>query len=234
MLKGHKFYKIMIFKKSKELETVVQLVVFDFDGTLSEYEMIDMLGERMGCKELIEEITEESMRGDIEYIKSLRSRVKLLAGLSENDMHEVYSQVVLRQGAGDILKDLRKNGLKIAIVTGGFIGGVECALKEYRNNVDWIISNELVVENGHLTGEVKGEFIEETKGYILKNICKMSKISFEDVVVVGDGSNDIPMLEIAGLAIGFKAKEIAKSYCDHTVDTMIELSEKFRENGIIK
>tara|TARA_B110000263_G_C15306088_1_gene510451 strand:- start:2554 stop:3228 length:675 start_codon:yes stop_codon:yes gene_type:complete len=223
----------MTFKKSKDLQTVVQLVVFDFDGTLCEDEMMVMLGERMGCKELIEEITEKSMRGDVEYEESLRERAKLLTGLSKNDMDEVYSRVFLRQGAGEILKNLRKNGVKIAIITGGFLGGVECALKGYRTNVDWIISNELVVENGHLTGEVKGEVIKKSKGRVLESICEMSKISFEDVVVVGDGSNDIPMLEMAGLAIGFKAKEIVKLSCDYTVDTMAELGEKFRENRII-
>ncbi len=211
----------------------MQLVVFDFDGTLSEGEMIVELATKMGHRPQISEITERSMRGEITFDESLYLRTDLLKGLSKDDAGKVYRNTYLRPGMGKLLEDLKEKNIKIAIITGGFSEGVEGALENSNISVDWIIANDLLVDKGCLTGEVRGEFIHGSKREALEKICTIAKIPIGEVVAIGDGANDIPMLEIAGLAIGFKPKDVVKGYCDIIVESVDGLREILTEKNVL-
>jgi len=211
----------------------VQLVVFDFDGTLSEGEMIVELATEVGHRSQISEITEKGMWGEISFGESLNLRTDLLKGLSKEDAGRVYQNTYLRPGMGELLENLKEKNIKIAIITGGFLEGVEGALENSDTSVDWIVANDLMVEKGHLTGEVRGEFIHKSKREALDKICTMAKIPIEEVVAIGDGANDIPMLEMAGFAIGFGPKGIVKQYCDVVVSSVGELRDLLTEKNIL-
>ena len=211
----------------------MQLVAFDFDGTLSEGEMIVELATKVGYRSLISEITERSMRGEITFDESFCLRTNLLKGISKNDADKVYRNTYLRPGMGELLENLKEKNIKIAIITGGFSEGVEGALENSNVSVDWIVANDLLVDKGCLTGKVRGEFIHKSKRDALEKICTMAKIPIGEVVAIGDGGNDIPMLEIAGLAIGFKPKEIVKEYCDVIVENVEELREILTEKNVL-
>ncbi len=211
----------------------MQLVVFDFDGTLSEGEMIVELATEVGHRSQISEITEKGMRGEISFGESLNLRTDLLKGLSKEDAGRVYQNTYLRPGMGELLENLKEKNIKIAIITGGFLEGVEGALENSDTSVDWIVANDLMVEKGHLTGEVRGEFIHKSKREALDKICTMAKIPIEEVVAIGDGANDIPMLEMAGFAIGFGPKGIVKQYCDVVVSSVGELGDLLTEKNIL-
>ena len=141
----------------------MQLVAFDFDGTLSEGEMIVELATKVGYRSLISEITERSMRGEITFDESLSLRTDLLKGISKDDADKVYRNTYLRPGMGELLENLKEKNIKIAIITGGFSEGVERALENSNVSVDWIVANDLLVDKGCLTGEVRGEFIHKSK-----------------------------------------------------------------------
>tara|TARA_A100001037_G_scaffold214145_1_gene191953 strand:- start:19204 stop:19839 length:636 start_codon:yes stop_codon:yes gene_type:complete len=211
----------------------VQLIVFDFDGTLSGGEMIVELAMEVGQGPQINEITEKSMRGEINFAESLSLRTGLLKGLSEKNAGAVYQKTCLRPGMGELLEELKDKNLKIAIITGGFLEGVENALLNLDVDVDWIVANDLMVERGCLTGEVKGEFLHRSKREALEKICTIAEIPIEEVIAVGDGANDIPMLEMAGFSIGFKPKMIVSEYCDVVVETVDELKEALVERNIL-
>ena len=211
----------------------MQLVVFDFDGTLSEGEMIVELATEVGHRSQISEITEKGMRGEISFGESLNLRTDLLKGLSKEDAGRVYQNTYLRPGMGELLENLKEKNIKIAIITGGFLEGVEGALENSDTSVDCIVANDLLVEKGHLTGEVRGEFIHKSKREALDKICTMAKIPIEEVGAIGDGANDIPMLEMAGFAIGFRPKGIVKQYCDVVVSSVGELRDLLTEKNIL-
>src|SRR6056297_873434 len=135
------------------------VVAFDFDGTLSDSEMTVLLGDRCGVAADMEEITERAMNDEIGYAKSLRERAALLEGLSKAEAEAAFDEVVLREGAADLIEELNDAGVTTAILTGGFERGVAAALEREGVSVDVIVSNRLPIEDGHLTGEVEGPLI---------------------------------------------------------------------------
>ena len=209
------------------------LVAFDFDGTLSDDEMIVLLGEEAGCADEIFEITERAMAGELSYAESLRERASLLAGLEESAAERAYDGVRLRPGAGDLLRTLAGAGVPTAILTGGFEAGVEAALGREGAEVDRIVANSLVVEDGRLTGEVAGPLIEGTKDESLADVTAEFGVASTDAIAVGDGANDVPMLDAAGTAVGFRPKPAVRSHCDVVVATMDRFERVLAENGVL-
>lgn len=205
----------------------MQLVAFDFDGTLVDSEMTVLLGEQQSVASEMAEITERAMNGELAYADSLRERVSLLADLSEREAQRAFDQVYLREGAADLISALREEGIHVAILTGGFERGVRTALDHEDVTVDTIIANRLSVSesDGSLTGSVEGPLIEETKDDALVDLIQWLDIDLADVCAVGDGANDLPMLESVGLAIGFDPKPAVEPACDLTVVSMAELHE---------
>ncbi|MFB6267719.1 MAG: phosphoserine phosphatase SerB [Halodesulfurarchaeum sp.] len=209
------------------------LVAFDFDGTLTADEMTVRLAERQGVADEMASITERAMAGELSYAESLRRRARLLSGLAATEAEEAYRGVRLRPGAGALLSDLRDAGLTVVILTGGFRPGVEAALEAADTTVDTIISNELPTADGKLTGDVVGPLIEGTKDEALADRCAEANVDLSDTVAVGDGANDRPMLEVAGLAVGFEPKPTVAPACDVIVESVDELRAVFEDRGLL-
>ncbi|RBI63294.1 phosphoserine phosphatase SerB [halophilic archaeon] len=226
----------------------MKVVAFDFDGTLSDSEMTVLLGERQGTVErrstdgraesvdVAEEmatITARAMNDEISYARSLRDRAALLEGLSLEAAEEAYGDVTLRPGAADLLDALAEKGTHVAILTGGFEDGVRAALEREGVAVDEIVANRLPDDGEALTGDVEGSLIEGTKDEALERLAAENDADMVNTVAVGDGANDLPMLEVAGLAVGFEPKPAVESACDVVVSDMAELREVLeRKNAI--
>jgi phosphoserine phosphatase len=209
------------------------LVAFDFDGTLSDSEMTVLLGERRGVAGEMEAITDRAMNDEIDYATSLRERAALLDGLPEDEAAAAFDEVVLRDGSAEVIDALRAAGHTVAILTGGFDRGVEAALERAGTTVDTVVANRLPVVDGELTGEVDGPLIEGTKDDELSRLSTAFGVPMADTVAVGDGANDLPMLEVAGLAVGFEPKPAVEPACDEVVSTMPELLALFEAHDFV-
>ncbi|WP_372912565.1 phosphoserine phosphatase SerB [Salinigranum sp.] len=214
----------------------MKLVAFDFDGTLSDSEMTVLLGRREGVADEMAAITERAMNDEISYAESLRERAALLEGLEEELAEEAYGEVSLRPGAADVVRRLDDYGHHVAILTGGFERGVERALESagVADAVDTVVSNRLPIRGGRLTGGVEGSLVEGTKDEALETLAADLDVPMGQTVAVGDGANDLPMLEVAGLAVGFLPKPAVRPHCDVVVETMAELATVFEERGVLR
>ena len=197
------FLKDNVFRRSK------RLIVFDMDSTLIQAEVIDELAKAHGVGHEISEITERAMNGELDFNESLVARVSKLKGLDASVMEDILSNLPLTPGVEDFLKTIKKLGYKVAVISGGFTFFAE-ALKE-KLGLDYAFANELEIIDGKLTGNVLGTIVNaEQKAILVNLIAQQENISLEQVVAIGDGANDLPMLSRAGLGIAFHAKDIVK------------------------
>ncbi|WP_306054576.1 phosphoserine phosphatase SerB [Natronococcus wangiae] len=209
------------------------VVAFDFDGTLSDSEMTVLLGRRCGVADEMADITERSMNDEIDYAESLRKRAALLEGLDEEDVAAAYSEVELREGAASLIEALNDAGVTTAILTGGFERGVEAALKREQVTVDHVVSNRLPMVDGRLTGEVEGTLIEGTKDTALEDLATLVGVEMEETIAIGDGANDLPMLRVAGLSIGFDPKPAVEPHCEVVVTSMAGARDTLLAEGVL-
>ena len=212
----------------------MRLIAFDFDGTLSDSEMTVLLGEQEGVADRMADITERAMNDEISYAESLRERAGLLEGLSAEKAEAAYGQVRLRLGAAEVIRRLNDAGHHTAILTGGFERGVERALEREDASVDTVVANRLPVAGGRLTGEVEGPLIEGTKDRALEGLADELDVPMSRTVAVGDGANDLPMLEVAGLSVGFLPKDAVRPACDAVVASMYRLGKVFEGASILQ
>jgi phosphoserine phosphatase len=202
-----------IFRRSR------QLVVFDMDSTLIDAEVIDELAVEAGVGEQVAAITEAAMRGEVDFKQSFVQRVALLEGLSEGVLQTVAKRLRLNDGAEYLLKSLKQLGFKTAIVSGGFTFFGRYLQKQL--GVDYVYANELDVVKGVVTGNVVGEIIDgQRKAEILVEIANKLGLSLEQVIAVGDGANDLAMLNIAGLGIAFRAKPLVKASAKQAISNV--------------
>lgn len=202
-----------IFRRSR------QLVVFDMDSTLIDAEVIDELAVEAGVGEQVAAITEAAMRGEVDFKQSFVQRVALLEGLSEGVLQTVAKRLRLNDGAEYLLKSLKQLGFKTAIVSGGFTFFARHLQKQL--GVDYVYANELDVVKGVVTGNVVGEIIDgQRKAEILVEIANKLGLSLEQVIAVGDGANDLAMLNIAGLGIAFRAKPLVKASAKQAISNV--------------
>lgn len=183
-----------------------RLVVFDMDSTLIQAEVIDELAIEAGVGERVKLITEKAMQGELNFDESLRARVALLQGLPETALQKVFNRISLNPGVAECLERLRSHGIKTAIASGGFRYFAQ--LFAARLQMDFYFANELEIQTGVLTGKISGEILNaQTKAEILSTLARQLNLSLSQVVAVGDGANDLPMLRAAGLGVAFHAKE---------------------------
>ncbi len=185
------------------------LIAFDMDSTLIQVEVIDELAKAAGVGEQVIAITEAAMRGEIDFKESLRRRVSLLKGLDASVLEEIAARLPLTEGAGRLISTLKKLGYKVAILSGGFTYFGKHLQK--RLGIDYVHANELEIQDGRLTGGIVGDIVDgERKAALLKEIAGKEQLSLNQVIAVGDGANDLPMLDIAGLGIAFHAKPVVR------------------------
>ncbi|MEO8657732.1 MAG: phosphoserine phosphatase SerB [Bryobacteraceae bacterium] len=196
-----------------------RLVAFDMDSTLIQAEVIDELAKLAGVGEQVAAITEAAMRGELDFQASFRQRVSLLKGLPEAALAQVVDSVQLMDGAERLTGTLRRLGYKTAILSGGFtFVGREL---QRRLGIDYLHANELDIRDGIVTGEVKGEIVDGArKAALLTAIAAKENLSMEQVIAVGDGANDLPMLRLAGLGIAFRAKPLVRRSARQAISTM--------------
>jgi phosphoserine phosphatase len=178
-------------------------------------------------------VTERAMAGELSYAESLRERAALLAGVTEAEAADAYDGVRLRAGTADLIGVLVDAGAETAILTGGFEAGVESALRRHGVAVDHVVANRLPTADGALTGEVEGPLVEGTKDDALADLAAERGVPMGETVAVGDGANDVPMLDAAGFAVGFRPKSGVVEHCDAVVETMGELDTVLRECGVL-
>lgn len=196
-----------------------RLVAFDMDSTLIEMEVIDELAKRAGVGEQVSAITERAMRGELDFKQSFTQRVSLLKGLPESVLAEVGATLRMTEGAEKLVGTVKRLGYKTAILSGGF-NYFGRQLQE-RLGIDYVYANELEIENGYVTGRVKGDIVDGAKkAELLTMLAKQEGISLEQAIAVGDGANDLPMLSIAGLGIAFRAKPIVKASAKQSLSTL--------------
>jgi phosphoserine phosphatase len=190
-----------------------RLICMDVDSTFIPGEVIDILGEIHGCGEEISKITHRAMNGEIDFEGALRQRVALLKGLSVEKAEKRLSELEPTSETKRMVRNLKKLGLKIGVVSGGFSFFVD-QLKD-RYHLDFAFANHLVAENGQFTGGLTGDIITaERKAQILTHMCQAYQCPLLQSVAIGDGANDIPMLKLAGLGIAFQAKSKVQQAAD--------------------
>ena len=186
------------------------LCVMDVDGTLIAEEVIDLLGKEAGCEVEISEITNQAMRGELDFETSLRERVALLKGLPISVLDTVFKSIHLSQNAQEFISILQKNGILVGLVSGGFSPIVE-RLAKYLG-ISYFSANQLEVKDDFLTGQLVGEIVTgQVKKATLEKWRKEFSLPRERTIAIGDGANDLLMLKTAGLGIAFCAKEVVKA-----------------------
>lgn len=196
-----------------------RLVAFDMDSTLIQTEVINELADRAGVGEKVAEITESAMRGELDFNESLSQRLALLEGLPESVLEEVANSLPITEGAERLIAMLKRLGYKVALISGGFTYFARCLQEKL--GIDYICANELEVIDGKLTGKVIGPVVDaERKATVLQEFAERDDIRLEQVIAVGDGANDLPMLAAAGLGIAFRAKPLVAQSADHSLSTV--------------
>jgi phosphoserine phosphatase len=190
-----------------------RLVVFDMDSTIIEGEVINELAKAAKVDDRVSEITKRAMRGELDFQAALRERVQLLKGLPASVLDDVAASMQLTPGAQELVSTLKGMGFKIALISGGFTYFTE--ILKNKLLFDYAFGNELEIEDGILTGNVKGRIIDaKAKGEIVNELARREGLAREEIVAVGDGANDQIMLKNAGLGIAFNAHEILQKVAD--------------------
>ena len=207
------FYVDDIYRHSR------RLVVFDMDSTLIQGEAIDELARMAGVGQQVAQITEDGMRGKIDFKESLIRRVELLKGMDANVLSTVAQNLVLTEGAERVTRKLKQLGYKIGIISGGF----EYFGKYLQQKLalDYVFTNRLEIKDGKITGKLEGDIIDGyKKAEILRTIAKVENISLQQTIAVGDGANDLPMISIAGLGVAFQAKPIVEENAQRSISSV--------------
>jgi phosphoserine phosphatase len=192
---------------------VKRLVQFDVDSTFIQQEAIELLASKAGVLDEVSTITESAMRGELDFEQSLCARVGLLAGLPESVLTMVQAEILLTDGAQDLVETLHSKGHSVALVSGGFLDIIDPLIKSL--SIKYFKANKLEVVDGVLTGKLVGPVIDRAaKAAALREFAIASGVEIENTVAIGDGANDLDMMAAAGLSIAFNAKPIVVEAAD--------------------
>ena len=196
-----------------------RLVCFDMDSTLIQNEVMDELAREAGVGGEVAAITGAAMRGELDFRESFARRLALLEGLDASRLERVAERIAVTEGAERLVRTLKKYGYRIAILSGGFT--YFAGRLQEQLGIDYVYANELEISDGRLTGRITGELVgERRKAELLREIAEREQIHLEQVIAVGDGANDIPMLSIAGLGIAFHAKPVVREQARYAIGTL--------------
>ena len=196
---------------------LIKLVVFDLDNVIIDGEGIDEIGKLINIEDQIAAITEQAMQGDIDFETSIKKRVGLLKGVATDDIRTLANEMPLMKGAEETVSTLKENGFDVAIISGSF--DIIADTIKGKLDVDNIFTNSLVEEDGILTGEVTGPLVSGSKLDVLSKLIEEKGYTLDECVAVGDGANDISMIESAKYGIAFNAKPALKENADLIVET---------------
>ncbi|HEY9563714.1 MAG TPA: phosphoserine phosphatase SerB [Nocardioides sp.] len=195
----------------------MRLIVMDVDSTLVQGEVIEMLAAHAGCEPEVARITEEAMRGELDFEASLRRRVALLEGIEAEAFDKVYDSIVFAPGARTMIRTLKRLGYRFAMVSGGFTQITDRIAEDL--GFDFARANELEVVDGKLTGRIVGEVIDRAgKADALRWFADQVGVTEKSVIAIGDGANDLDMLNAAGLGIAYNAKPVVQEAADTAVN----------------
>jgi phosphoserine phosphatase len=187
----------------------MRLIVMDVDSTLIQGEVIEMLAAHAGCEDEVARVTEQAMRGELDFAASLRHRVALLAGLDATALDQVYDELELAPGARTTVRVLKRLGYRFAIVSGGFTQLTDRLATDL--DIDFSMANRLEIVDGKITGRVLGDIVDRAgKAQALRRFAAESGVPVSATIAIGDGANDIDMLNAAGLGIAFNAKPVVQ------------------------
>lgn len=207
------------FQEDNMFRRTRRLVCFDMDSTLIETEVIDELAKAAGVGEQVSKITERAMRGELDFKQSFRERMALLEGLDESVLASIAESLPITEGAERLISTLNKLGYKTAILSGGFNYFGRYLQKKL--GIDYVYANELDIVDGKVSGKIKGDIVDgDKKAELLRHLANKENIALEQVIAVGDGANDLPMLSIAGLGIAFRAKPLVKAEAKQSISTL--------------
>jgi len=193
-----------------------RVVLLDMDSTLIEEEVIDILASYAGKSQIASEITKKAMAGEMDFNHSLNSRVSLLAGLDESVLMNARKQITFTTGAQALVEQLHKLGHEVGVVSGGFIDVIEPILHSLK--VDFYRANKLEIQDGKLTGNLVGKIIDgDEKANALQEFANLAGVDLQQTVAIGDGANDLKMIQTAGLGIAFNAKPKVVESADSTI-----------------
>ena len=196
-----------------------RLVCFDMDSTLIEQEVIDELALEAGVGEQVAEITERAMQGELDFQQSFRARVALLKGLDAAVLPKIAQRLTLTEGVQHLIATLKSLGYRTAILSGGFQYFAEYLQEKL--GIDEVHANILDIQDGRVTGEVKGAIVDGArKAELLRAMASDLNISLEQTIAVGDGANDLPMLSIAGLGVAFRAKPLVRQNANQAISSV--------------
>ena len=198
------------------MKTVKGLLVMDVDSTLIMEEGIDLLGEEAGVGAQVAAITERAMRGELDFEAALRERVALLKGLPEDILTRIAERIHFTPGAEELVDELHKRGYKVGLVSGGFHETVDRLAEQL--GIDYVKANRLEIQQGLLTGRVLGEIVtKDTKLAMLKAWAAENNLELNQTIAMGDGANDLPMIQAAGMGIAFMAKPIVREQAPYQI-----------------
>lgn len=193
------------------------LVVLDVDSTMIEQEVIELLADRVGLRSQVKIITDKAMAGEIDFRESLLKRVGLLEGLSADVFQDLLAEITISNGVPELIDAVHNSGGLIGAISGGFSQVLEPLAKTL--GLDFYKANHLEVKSGVLTGKVSGEIIDaEMKAQTLLHWASQFGFDVADTVAIGDGANDIQMLDVCGFAVGYRPKEVLRAHAEMIIE----------------
>jgi len=196
----------------------VKLLVSDMDSTLISMETIDEIAKAAGMSNEVAEITEQAMQGNLDFTESFKKRVSILSGVNISLFETVYdNHLQLSPGVPGLIKSFKSLGIKSAIVSGGLVYFAERLKNQL--GIDAFQANNVEIDNNCLTGKVLGKVIDaKEKANYIYELCELYQLETDQVIAIGDGANDLEMMEVAGISVAYRAKPVLEEKCDIVIN----------------